>query len=263
MAGLLRTVLLEEMTWREVEEAQENGISTVLVPCGATEQHGPHLPIGTDTFLGTAIGERAARMLGTAVVAPTLRPGLSEHHMGFTGSMTLRIETFVTLLRDYCESIAAHGFKAIGVFPSHGGNLTPIRAHLPTIARDLAESCAVVFSTGGLEGANNRVSSLLEESGVTPARAGYHAGWTETSMMLAYRPELVHMEHAEDGRSDDAFYAPENAVRQQMDALLHGIRQQSPNGILGDARGATDTAGDQLLTLAAETVANDMRAALG
>ena len=79
-------------------------------------------PTGTDAYLGTAIAERAARIAGNALVAPTLRPGLSEHHMHFPGSFTLRVETFVALLEDYCESLARQGFERIVLFPSHGGN---------------------------------------------------------------------------------------------------------------------------------------------
>ena len=79
------TLLLEEMTWPAVEAAIAGGKTTVVFACGAVEQHGPHLPLGTDTYLGTAIAERAARLAGNTLVAPTLRPGLSEHHMGFPG----------------------------------------------------------------------------------------------------------------------------------------------------------------------------------
>src|SRR5436190_24138119 len=88
-------VLMQDMTWPEVRQALETGKTTAVLACGAVEQHGPHLPTGTDDYLGTAIAERAARIAGNALVAPTLRPGLSEHHMHFPGAFTLRPTTLL------------------------------------------------------------------------------------------------------------------------------------------------------------------------
>ncbi len=129
-------VLIEEMTWPEIKEAMESGKTTAILACGACEQHGPHLPTGTDTYLGTAIAERAARIAGNALVVPTLRPGLSEHHMHFPGSFTLRLGTFVALLEDSCESLARQGFERIVIFTSHGGNADVLRAY-PPLARQV------------------------------------------------------------------------------------------------------------------------------
>src|SRR4029077_2506224 len=130
-------VLIQEMTWREVEDALAAGRTTAVLACGAVEQHGPHLPTGTDEYLGTALAERAARLAGNTLVAPTLRPGLSEHHMQFPGSFTLRPSTFVALLEDYCHSLARQGFERIVIFPSHGGNADTMRAYAPSLARAL------------------------------------------------------------------------------------------------------------------------------
>src|SRR5262245_36493210 len=108
------------MTWQGIRDAQARGLTTATFACGAVEQHGPHLPTGTDTYLGTALAERAARLAGNTLVAPTLRPGLSEHHMHFPGSFTVRPSTFVALVEDYCSSLARQGFERIVVFSSHG-----------------------------------------------------------------------------------------------------------------------------------------------
>ena len=125
------TVLLEEMTWPAVRDAIAAGKTSVVFACGAIEQHGPHLPLATDAYLGTAIAERAARIAGNTLVAPTLRPGLSEHHMDFPGSLTLRFETFMAVLEDCCVSLASHGFTRIVIFPSHGGNADTMKAWTP------------------------------------------------------------------------------------------------------------------------------------
>jgi creatinine amidohydrolase len=249
-------VLIEEMTWPEVKQALVDGKTTAVLACGAVEQHGPHLPTGTDDYLGTAIAERAARIAGNALVAPTIRPGLSEHHMHFPGSFTLRPATFVALVEDYCESLARQGFARIVIFPSHGGNADMLRAHAPLLARALRDRCEVVVSLSADR--MERVAELLSLRGVTPGRGGAHAGYTETSMMLEHQSDLVRMEAAEPGRSDEDFYVPENIGRSQMESFLHGIQEQSPNGILGDPTESTADAGRELLELAAAQLAVEL-----
>jgi creatinine amidohydrolase len=251
------TVLIEELTWPEVAASLADGFTTVVLACGAVEQHGPHLPTGTDAYLGTAIAERAARIAGGALVAPTLRPGLSEHHMRFPGSFTLRNETFVAALADACESLARQGFRRIVVFPSHGGNADMMKAHTPEIARALDGRAELVFSLRGAE-ETDRMAALVAEHGVTLGQAGVHAGYVETAMMLHVAPALVRMEQAEPGRSDDDFYLPENVRRSQLESFLYGVQAQSPNGVLGDPTGATAEVGEQLLEIAAEAVAADI-----
>ncbi len=255
------TVLMQEMTWPEVKQALADGKTTALLACGAVEQHGPHLPTGTDDYLGTAIGVRAARLAGNALVAPTIRPGLSEHHMHFPGSFTLRPTTFVALLEDYCESLARQGFERIVIFPSHGGNADTMRAHAPLLARAFHGRCEVVVSLRADR--FRQMLELLAERGVSAGRAGAHAGFTETSMMLAEHERLVRMDAAEPGRSDDEFYAPENIERSQMDSFLYGIQTQSPNGILGDPVGSTADVGEELLDLAAAALAEELREPVG
>jgi creatinine amidohydrolase len=250
--------MLQELTWPQVKAALAAGKTTAVFACGAVEQHGPHLPTGTDDYLGTAIAERAARIAGNALVAPTLRPGLSEHHMWFPGSFTLRPSTFVALVEDYCESLTRQGFRRIVVFPSHGGNADTLRTLAPLLARAFqGRSEVVVWLRGDMM---QRTAELLAERGVSLGRAGAHAGFTETSMMLSYRPDLVHMEAAEPGRCDEEFYLPENVARSQMESFLHGIQTQSPNGILGDPVGSTADAGEDLFDLVAGALAAELLA---
>lgn len=247
------TVLMQEMTWPEIEAAHARGLTTAILACGAVEQHGPHLPTGTDDYLGTAIAERAARLAGNTLVAPTLRPGLSEHHMHFPGSFALRPSTFVALVEDYCQSLARQGFDRIVIFASHGGNTDTLRAHAPLLARALHPGCDVVCAVGGEW--FQRVIATLSAQGVPLGRAGVHAGFAETSMMLAYQPHLVLMELAEPGRCDEEFYLPENVSRSQMESFIYGIQTQSPTGVLGDPVGSTAETGEELLDAAAAALA--------
>ena len=91
----------------------------VLIPLGSTEQHGPHLPVGTDAILATWMAERTAQTLSAqgipAVVAPTFAIANSMHHMNFPGSLSLRPRTYIQVLQEQCRAIAAHGFKRIAV----------------------------------------------------------------------------------------------------------------------------------------------------
>ena len=251
------TLLIEEMTWPQVKAAIVNGKDTAILACGAIEQHGPHLPTGTDTYLGTAIALRAAEIAGNALVAPTLRPGLSEHHMHFPGSFTVSPETFVAMLRDYCKSLARQGFKRVIVFASHGGNADMMRAHIPEIARALNDQCEVRLSEGG-PGETNKMVELARSHDVARGQAGAHAGFVETSMGLAAFPSLVDMSNAEAGRSDDAFFEPENIRTSQLESFLHGIQSQAPNGVLGDPDGSSAQVGSQLIEIAATALASDL-----
>ena len=80
------SVLLAEMTWPEVQEALDSGVTTAIVAVGSIEQHGPHLPLRMDTMAGDELSKRIAERLGDAVAAPTIRPGCSGHHMDFPGT---------------------------------------------------------------------------------------------------------------------------------------------------------------------------------
>jgi creatinine amidohydrolase len=258
--SIVDKVLLEEMSWPEVKQAMAAGRRTAILACGAIEQHGPHLPTGTDAYLGTAIAERAARIAGSALVAPTLRPGLSEHHMHFPGSFTLRVETFLSLLEDYCDSLARQGFERIVIFPSHGGNADTLRAYAPILARRQQGRCEVIVALRAAT-ETQRMAELLAGRGVSLGAAGVHAGYAETSMMLECEPLLVDMEAAEPGRSDEDFYKPENIGRSQMQSFLEGIQTQSANGILGDPTGSEAAAGRELLELVAQGLAAEIATA--
>lgn len=254
----METVELEKMTWTETEQKLNDGYLTVLFACGSTEQHGPHLPLCTDTVLGTETAVRAARALGKTLVAPTVRPGCSEHHMGFPGTLTLSFDTFVRVLDDYCTSLARHGFKRIVFFSSHGGNTDLMVAHYPVIAKKLADRSLVFLALPGLD-AMERQARFLLERGISRSRAGVHAGFAETAEMLVVAPELVKMDRSAPGRSDKEFYSPERIKWSQLESFVKGIRSQSANGILGDPTGATPDVGETLLQMRAEMLVAQLR----
>lgn len=246
---MAQKVLMEEMSWVEIQEALEQGRQTVILVSGSVEQHGPHLPTGTDTILGYEVAQRAARKLGNTLVAPVLRPCLSEHHMAFPGSFTLRWETYRDLLQDCCESLSAAGFKDIVLTSSHGGNNAMLAALTPGMARSLRGKTRL-HMVDYLALAQPAETSCLEELGICRGRAGVHAGYTETAMMLAVQPGAVRAGEAAEGYTEESFYDPARIARSQIDSFILGIRHFSENGILGDARGATPKDGSALLEAA-------------
>jgi creatinine amidohydrolase len=117
---------LQLMTWPEVESYLE-GSPGVIIPIGATEQHGPTGLIGTDAICAETLAWTVGELAG-AVVAPTLAIGMSEHHMHFPGSVTLRPMTLIAMVRDVILSLARHGFRRLFFINGHGGNTASINA---------------------------------------------------------------------------------------------------------------------------------------
>ena len=133
----LKSVLLEELSWREIGEAMEGGCRTVLVCAASNEQHGPHLAENTDYIFGLEMCRAVAEKMGDALVAPVIRPGLSQHHMRHPGSLTLRPETFRMLVEDYVDCYVRHGFERIVLLASHGTNFAPLAALAPELQKKI------------------------------------------------------------------------------------------------------------------------------
>ena len=251
---MVERVLMEEMSWREIKAALEAGARTVLIMAGSVEQHGPHLPTGTDAMLGYERGVRLAHALGNALVAPVIRPGLSEHHMSFPGSLTLQPETFKAILVEYCQSLARHGFENLVLIPTHGGNYAAMEEMVPIIQKGLP-ACRIILMT--------RQDSLAAHQTIQPKlnvdrlKAGVHAGEVETAMMMVHRRDLVRMEHAPEGWIGEFDEEAARILNEQ------GTRALSPNGVLGDARGATEDLGENYAAEWTELYARLIRARLG
>ncbi len=118
----LTELCLEKLTTLEVADLIAGGFRQVVVPCGAVEQHGPHMALSMDACHAEALAIRVAAALGETLIAPTIRVGCSPHHMDFAGTVSLEPNTFVAICRDYCASLARHGFERILFFSGHIGN---------------------------------------------------------------------------------------------------------------------------------------------
>lgn len=231
----MQKINLFEMTRPEVEEAIASGVDTVIITIGSTEQHGLHLPLGTDAIMGEALGQRVARALGDTLLAPGMRIGCSEHHMDFAGSLTLSRETFIGVVGDICRSLARHGFRHIVLLPTHGGNFAPLAKAVEAIRPELSGVNLIAFTD--LMAFMDEIFQTGKARKVTPLQAGAHAGEFETSIMLYLRPDLVTMDQAQPGYvGDQLSIAPL--------VFEKGFRAVTENGVLGDPRDASAASGE-------------------
>ena len=107
----MKTVLIEEMTSPQIRAAIDAGYDTAIVCAGAIEQHGRHLPIGMDAMDGQVFAIRIAETLGKTLAAPVIRPGCSDHHMSFAGTISISEALLQEICRAYCRCLNHHGFK--------------------------------------------------------------------------------------------------------------------------------------------------------
>ena len=182
------TVFLGEMTNPEVEAFLQSH-HTVIVPTGATEQHGPHGPLLTDVLIPQEVARRVAPALG-ALVAPPINYALSYPHVGFSGLVHIRIPTFMALIEDLCVSFATVGFKRIIFLNGHYDNTYAI-AYGCANAADKIEKTVKAFPINYWDGLT--ADEVAEFSGL---KNGLHANAAETSAVLAINPRLVDLERA-------------------------------------------------------------------
>lgn len=214
---------LDRLTWPEVEAELAAGRDTVVVAFGATEQHGPHMPLATDALLGDHFAREVAGRLD-AFVAPTVRIGCSAHHLDFAGTLSIGEETFAAIVADLVASLAGGGFRRIVLLPTHGGNFAPLAAAVERLADDQRERVVAITDIGLLL----RVAHTGEaEHGVPLAEGGLHGGEWETSMMLAIHPEDVRAEGSPPGYVGDL----EGAI---AGMFADGVKAISDNGVIGD-----------------------------
>ncbi|GAI74572.1 unnamed protein product, partial [marine sediment metagenome] len=238
-----REIWLERMTWPDVKEAINEGYDTVVLVLGAIEQHGPHLPLATDTILGYALGERVAHKLGKALLAPVIRPGVSEDHMSFSGTITLTTETFKATLREYVYSLVYHGFRRIVVFSSHGGNVFAMDELMPILAAELPD--VVFLTTPNREDLMREERLFAAKDNIDLESMGFHAGEAETSMMLAYANDLVKTQSFVQGWMGDLF-------EYEREERIQDLSTVSETGVFGDARLADKERGERYLEFAAD-----------
>jgi creatinine amidohydrolase len=229
---------LADRPWPEV------GRPTVLVPLGSTEQHGPHLPLDTDTGIAAAVCDRLARRLAAAgedaAVAPAIAYGASGEHEGFPGTVSIGTEVLTALLVEYGRSACAWAGRVVFV-NGHGGNVDALSAAVPALIR---ESRRAAWLPCG--------SEPVRSAARTSAPPDAHAGRTETSILLALEATRVRAERLEPGNA-----APIAELMPELRAV--GLRPVAPNGILGDPTGANADEGARVLAAIADAAWRRLR----
>ncbi|GAA3402597.1 creatininase family protein [Paenibacillus hodogayensis] len=183
----MKSIWMHEHTREEIGEFARNG-GAVLVALAATEQHGPHLPVHTDTLIAGRVAELAVRGAGAEVpllLAPVLPIGCSEHHLSFGGTISLSPMTYFQVLRDIGESLVKDGFRKIIFLNGHGGN----EPMMQQVANDLAVRHPIWTAAASYWSLARESLQHIEASEVGPVPG--HAGGFETSAVMALAPELV------------------------------------------------------------------------
>jgi creatinine amidohydrolase len=220
---------LEGLTTAEVGSGPERPV--LLVPLGSTEQHGPHLPLGTDTLIAVALCAAVATRAPGRLVAPALAYGASGEHAGFAGTVSIGSDVLTQVLVEIARS--TDSFAGVVLVSAHGGNLEAVRA-----------------AEGRVQAEGRRLVAWL------PSVAGgdAHAGHTETSLLLHIAPATVRLPLAEPGSVE-----PLDELWPALRA--GGVRAVSPNGVLGDPTGASAEAGREIFDRLADDLEHVVAAA--
>src|SRR3982074_2704513 len=224
--------------------AQLKKTPLVILPAGSVEQHGPHLPTGTDTFASNVIGHAVAERMD-ALVLPATPFGVTPRHMPFEGTISLTPDTYMRVTTETCVSTARHGAKYLLILNWHEGNIPSLAIAAESLHRD-----------HGMTGLTVQACYVARElsgkacNGLTPG------GEIEALAVLAYRPDLVHLDRID--------YSSDHSHGHKMDKLrrtrsyqpvLTDTRSTAPTGWFGSPQHATADKGARMLTDIAEAIA--------
>jgi creatinine amidohydrolase len=239
---------LAELTQPEAEAQLARG--TAILVTGSVEQHGGHLPLGTDAYAALTVAERVARRID-APVLPLSPVGVAPYHLPWPGSLTLRPETFINLLVDVCTGLAGAGVTRVIVVNWHEGNTPSIRLGADEVQRRLPLRVVVVES-------HIITNSLFpEEMEFT------HAGAMETAAVLAHQPGLVHLDRMRPGSDVDAGNAGHALFRRRdIFPVLRDFREVAPEGWYGFPQKITAERAEEIFEAVADYVVEGLGSVL-
>ena len=238
-------VLLENLAWPEIASLRDASGGLLILPLGATEQHGPHLPVAMDNLLAEAVCHAASDRTGVPVLS-ALRYTVSQGHTAkWPGTFSLRHETFIATLRDIAAWAVATGWKRLLLVNSHFGNDAPARVAVDKLR---------LAHLGNLQIGLIHVFHLTEEmwKTYTSDAADLHANRAETSLMLHLHPDLVHM---------DRLAMADDPDRTTATVFSYPVAQTSLNGVTGSPSQATAEEGASLFTAMVEALVEKITAA--
>ena len=234
---------LKDSAWPAVADADA---TLAVLPVGSTEQHGPHAPLGTDTFAARAVAAAAVEQYDAeAVVAPTIPVGVAEEHREFAGTLWVSPDTFRSYVRETIESLASHGFDRVVVVNGHGGNVDALR-----------EVCAQLSRAGIAYAVPFTWFDAIDAEEIAGEQMG-HGGAVETSVIRHLHPEHV---------DESAFESAAANGAESWGEWLHGVNlahdtgEFSDSGVVGDPSESAPEAGEKLLESAADALADVLEA---
>ncbi len=249
-------MIWDQLTSEELGQLDRN--IPVILPIAATEQHGGHLPLATDRLIGEHFMRKLDDLIPqNALILPTVAVGCSDHHMSFSGSLSLNHQAFTIQVNAMVASVLHHGFNKIILFNSHGGN----QAVGQTIVEDLGyknpDRQFVLATWWQL--------NLVELQKVTTTSFGGtgHAGEFETSLMMVIAPELVRVSQIRKGQNQETFdWAQGDMLQGPAASYYRTMKEMTPNGVFGDPTAATETKGHRITEIvvsALKNVVSDLR----
>ena len=234
-----------QLTWQEIRDADKDRV--VILNVSATEDHGPHMPLDTDTVIGMAIARGVAeRIPDQVLVMPPVPYGFNEHHKDFPGVIWIQPETLIAFVTDITESLAHHGFRRVLLLNSHGSNHAVL---------DLAARKTVIRSNIICVSASwwNLIPDQLSKIRRSETGGIAHAGEMETAVYMHLHPELVDLSKAETQNihdPDSRFFNLDLAGGGGGAMLMRWWSDISPDGTMGDPTVATPETGKQFLDAA-------------
>jgi creatinine amidohydrolase/Fe(II)-dependent formamide hydrolase-like protein len=238
-ASVEQGVLLGEMTWVNAKERLAE-VDTALLPVGALEQHGPHLPLDTDAWDAEELCRRVAEACSTPrpLVLPLIPYGVSYHHDSFPGTLSVGPDALAKFVYDVGISAARHGITKLVIVNGHGGNSPTLQLAAQKINRD-----AHIFTC-----VDSGETSDTDIDQITDTPNDVHAGEIETSTSLATRPHLVDMSRAQEAVPKFSTQYLDFASKRSVAWYAHTARL-SASGVLGDPTKATSEKGERIWRL--------------
>jgi creatinine amidohydrolase len=231
-------VIWESLTWQQIETLRQSGMDMCLLPVGATEQHGPHLPVNTDSAIATAVCLYASAKTGVPML-PTMTYGCSLGHTEkWAGTLSFYPETLSTTVREIAEWLIRTGWRRLLIVNSHFGNLAPLRCALDRLRFEYAGRFQIGIRNT-YELSHEILQAFLHDG------EDVHANRAETALMLAIAPHTVQW----DAIQDDPDRTPGKV-------FTYVVPQTSTNGVTGAPSEATAEEGRQLLIQMGDALAD-------
>jgi creatinine amidohydrolase len=234
-----------ELTQPEIA-AQFQRHPLVILPAGSVEQHGPHLPTGTDIFAAEVISHAVAELMD-GVVLPGGPIGVTPMHMPYEGTVSLTPDTYMRVVMETCASTAKHGAKYLLILNWHEGNISPLAIAAEALHREHGMTVCTVqacYVAAELYGA--------QCNGLT------HGGEIEARAVLAHRPDLVHLDRIDNSSDGDHGHKMDKLRRTRAyQPVLTDIRSIAPTGWYGSPQNATAENGKEMIDVIAQAISKE------